>query len=167
MLWDVYGECKNYNVLTGHKNAILEVKWDGDKLLSCSADKTVALWDANKGARIRKYTDHKGIVNSCALASHSTGLSCSGSDDSSVLVWDTRSRKYIQSIPHDYQVLNSYKSLCLLVFSFVASALVVSVLQVTSVCMSTDGYTVFSGGIDNTVRYCPLSLAKSYVTNQL
>ena len=43
VLWDVAGESKNYNVLTGHKNAVLEVKWSSslNTLISCSADKTV------------------------------------------------------------------------------------------------------------------------------
>ena len=43
MLWDIAGESKNYNMLTGHKNAVLEVKWSpsSGSLISCSADKTV------------------------------------------------------------------------------------------------------------------------------
>ena len=43
VLWDVAGESKNYNVLTGHKNAVLEVKWSSSatNLISCSADKTL------------------------------------------------------------------------------------------------------------------------------
>lgn len=100
----MYGDCRNYNVLSGHKNAVLAVEWSSDQLLSCSADKTVMLWDANKGARIRKYTDHIGIVNSCSIGEKSSSLSCSGSDDSSVLVWDHRTKRHVQNIPHDYQV---------------------------------------------------------------
>lgn len=48
MLWDVYGECRNYNVLSGHKNAVLEVQWtyDSAQVISASADKTVGVWDA-------------------------------------------------------------------------------------------------------------------------
>lgn len=48
MLWDVYGECRNYNVLSGHKNAVLEVQWtyDSAQVVSASADKTVGVWDA-------------------------------------------------------------------------------------------------------------------------
>ena len=43
VLWDIAGESKNYNMLTGHKNAVLEVKWSpsSGSLISCSADKTV------------------------------------------------------------------------------------------------------------------------------
>lgn len=88
VLWDVYGDCRNYNVLSGHKNAVLEVHWTPDCLLSCSADKTVALWDANKGTRVRKYGAHSGIVNSCSAARDQWGMFASGSDDCSARVWD-------------------------------------------------------------------------------
>src|SRR5689334_10378778 len=39
-LWQTYGECRNYDVLAGHKNAVLEVHWtaDNDRIISCSAD---------------------------------------------------------------------------------------------------------------------------------
>jgi WD40 repeat protein len=48
VLWDVYGECRNYNVLSGHKNSVLEVHWtyDSQQIVSASADKTVGVWDA-------------------------------------------------------------------------------------------------------------------------
>lgn len=128
LLWDVYGECKNYNVLSGHKNAVIEVKWasDGVTIVSCSADKTVCLWDANKGTRTRKLTDHVGIVNCCATAAKVHTLFASGSDDSSVILWDSRSKAPVNTYTHDYQI--------------------------TSVCLSSDGQHLFSGGIDNIIR---------------
>lgn len=129
-LWDVYGECKNYNVLEGHKNAVLEVHWfsgvAASTLLSCSADKTVALWDANKGTRIRKLTDHKGIVNSCSVASKATNVLISGSDDCTAIIWDARSKEQVFSIYHEYQV--------------------------TAVTISSDGLSGYTGGIDNIIR---------------
>ena len=44
-----------------------------------------------------------------------------------VIVWDQRCKPQVQSVYHDYQI--------------------------TSVCMSSDGESLFSGGIDNVVRY--------------
>ncbi len=29
-LWNVYGDCVNYGVLEGHKNAVLDVHWSSD-----------------------------------------------------------------------------------------------------------------------------------------
>jgi Prp8 binding protein len=30
VLWNTYGDCKNYGLLRGHTNAIIEVQWSGD-----------------------------------------------------------------------------------------------------------------------------------------
>ena len=105
VLWDVYGDCQNYNVLSGHKNAVLEVHWTPEYLLSCSADKTVALWDGNKGTRVRKYTSHTGIVNCCSTARDDSSIFASGSDDCYALIWDRRQRQEVDAIQHEYQVL--------------------------------------------------------------
>ena len=128
MLWEVYGDCKNYNVLSGHKNAVVEVKWipATPHIVSASADKTVALWDANKGTRIRKYSDHTGVVNCIAMAQHFHTVFASGSDDCTAVVWDTRNKRAVHSLYHDFQI--------------------------TSVAMSHDGQNIFTGGIDNIVR---------------
>ena len=37
----------NFDVLTGHKNAVVQVEWsaDGQTIYSASADKTLGFWD--------------------------------------------------------------------------------------------------------------------------
>lgn len=43
VLWEVHGEeCKNYNVLQGHTNAVLDLKWspDGKKV----SERELLLW---------------------------------------------------------------------------------------------------------------------------
>jgi Prp8 binding protein len=137
-LWEVYGgdesnredaAGRNYNVLSGHKNAVLQVNWNNvsspNTIVSCSADKTVAIWDAHKGARTRKLTEHTAVVNSCHSSSGSNMLA-SGSDDCTVILWDARTKHSVGTFYHDYQVL--------------------------SVCVSDDGLHVYSGGIDNIIR---------------
>lgn len=127
-MWDVYGVNKNYNVMSGHKSAVLQVKWKStDCIVSCSADKTVAIWDANRGQRTKKFTAHTGVVNSCAVAQDAPNLIASGSDDCTAVVWDIRSKSPVCSVYHDYQVC--------------------------SVCLSPDGQSVYTGGIDNIIRY--------------
>lgn len=126
-LWDVYGECKNYNVLSGHKSAVLQVCWPSESMIvSCSADKTVVCWDANKGKRTRKFAEHTGVVNSCSVAKDSPNIIASGSDDCTAILWDSRQKRSTSNIYHDYQVC--------------------------SVCLSADGRSVFTGGIDNIIR---------------
>mmetsp|Transcript_1341 Transcript_1341/g.2170 ORF Transcript_1341/g.2170 Transcript_1341/m.2170 type:complete len:355 (+) Transcript_1341:82-1146(+) len=136
-LWNTYGECENYNVLSGHKNAVLEVQWGtNNTICSCSADKSVGLWDSNKGSRLRKLSSHSGIVNSCSMARDAPEVFASGSDDCSVVIWDARDRNPVMTIPHQYQV--------------------------TSVCMVADGGSVYSGGIDNVIRRWDLRKVESF-----
>lgn len=55
VLWNTYGECANYSLLTGHTGAILDARWsaDGSKLFSASTDKTCGVWDAETVRRRR------------------------------------------------------------------------------------------------------------------
>ena len=132
LLWDVFGEdgCTNYNVLAGHKGAILEVKWlpstaSSPTLVSCSSDKVVSLWDADKGIRLRKMEDHDAIVNCCNVDKFNPHCVVSGSDDCTAILWDTRSKETM-SLYHDYQV--------------------------TSAALAEDAKTIYTGGIDNIIR---------------
>ena len=66
--------------LKGHKNAVLEVHWstDDQTIFSASADKTVAAWDTQTGARIKKVVGHNSFVNSCCPARRGPPLFVSG-----------------------------------------------------------------------------------------
>ncbi len=126
VLWEAFNSNLNYNVLTGHKNAALEVKWITDtSIVSCSADKTVALWDASKGVRVRKYAEHSGIVNCVSVSKKDPYLFASGSDDCQFILWDSRSKSSVSVIETDYPILSS--------------------------CLSHDGSIAYFGGIDNNI----------------
>ena len=115
-------------MLAGHKNAVLEVHWlpDGQSLASASADKTVALWDANKGKRTKKLAGHTGVVNSVHVARRGDPLIVSGSDDGTVRLWDARERRSLVELDSEYAV--------------------------TAVSFADDEQLVFSGGIDNVIK---------------
>mmetsp|Transcript_19580 Transcript_19580/g.30672 ORF Transcript_19580/g.30672 Transcript_19580/m.30672 type:complete len:338 (-) Transcript_19580:138-1151(-) len=127
-LWEVYGECANYGLLKGHKQAVLQLHWtfDSTQIWSCSADKTVNLWDAETGKRIKKYTGHSSFVNSIAATRKGTSLAVSGSDDGMIMVWDQRVRNPIHTLTDRFQV--------------------------TAVEFSEDGQKVYSGGLDNEIK---------------
>ncbi len=127
-LWNIREECKNYNVLKGHKSGVIQVSWKADKtrIVSCSADMSVSTWDANKGMRTSKLIEHTGIVNSVSEAKNTGNIIVSGSDDNNLIIWDSRTKTSCHIIAHKYQV--------------------------TSVCVSDDGAMVYSGGIDNIIR---------------
>jgi len=127
LLWEVFGECKNILTLRGHANAVLELHWssDGENAFTASADKTVALWDAKTGGRTRQFKGHSNYVNSCCPAREAPVM-CSGSDDRSVRVWDTRVRACQRTIPQKWPV--------------------------TAVSTAHQGMHVYAGSLDGTIR---------------
>ncbi|KRY55248.1 U5 small nuclear ribonucleoprotein 40 kDa protein [Trichinella britovi] len=105
-LWNVYGECENFALLSGHNGAIMELHFSADNnvLFTCSTDKTVRLWDMETGVCIRNFKGHTSFVNSCHPARRGPQLVCSGSDDGTIKVWDRRQKKCIYSFENVYQV---------------------------------------------------------------
>lgn len=128
VLWNTYGEVKNYGIIKGHTNAVMEIHWSRDsrQIFSCSADKSVGIFDVQSGERVRRWRGHSAIVNSCQAARRGPEIVVSGSDDHTVKIWDPRSKEAVTSFEHDYQV--------------------------TSVCFSDAGDTVYSAGIDNVIK---------------
>ncbi|XP_050087210.1 U5 small nuclear ribonucleoprotein 40 kDa protein [Anopheles aquasalis] len=127
-LWTVYGECENVGVLSGHSGAIMEAHFspDGSNVYSCATDKVVAVWDVPTCTRIRKLKGHTHFVNSCSGARRGPTLIVSGSDDSSIKIWDARKRHVISTFDNTYQV--------------------------TAVCFNDTAEQVISGGIDNEIK---------------
>eukprot|EP00919_Chromeraceae_sp_WS-2016_P075519 GHVR01178648.1.p1 GENE.GHVR01178648.1~~GHVR01178648.1.p1 ORF type:complete len:350 (-),score=70.42 GHVR01178648.1:155-1177(-) len=108
LLWNVYGECENWCVFSGHNNAVLQTKWspDGSQVYSCSADKSCAAWDVETGQRIKKFSGHSAIVNSCGCSLRSPPVLVSGSDDGTAKVWDLRTRRCATTFEYSYQLLS-------------------------------------------------------------
>ncbi len=65
LLWKASGNCENIAVLTGHKNAILDVTFtnDSEKIITASADYNLGVYDSYTGERIKRFMGHRGIVN--------------------------------------------------------------------------------------------------------
>ncbi|ESO00618.1 hypothetical protein HELRODRAFT_185760 [Helobdella robusta] len=128
LLWNVYGACDNIATLKGHSNAIMDLHFttDGCQMVTCSVDKTLSLWDAECATRIRKYKGHQTFVNACDVSRRGPQYLCSGSDDGTVRIWDSRRKTSIQTLQ--------------------------STFQVTSVCFSDTSEQVISGGIDNDLK---------------
>ncbi|XP_011340428.1 U5 small nuclear ribonucleoprotein 40 kDa protein isoform X2 [Ooceraea biroi] len=102
-LWNVYGECENIGAMTGHSGAVMELHFspDGNHLYTASTDMTL-------GAR-------RGPT-----------LLCSGSDDSTIRIWDPRKRGQCYTLNNTYQV--------------------------TAVTFNDTAEQVITGGIDNDVK---------------
>jgi Prp8 binding protein len=128
MLWRVYGECENIDVLKGHEQAVLDLAWSpqGDQVYTASADKTGAVWDVEVGKRTKRLRDHTSYVNSICSGRGGTPVVITGSDDCTTMLWDLRSRG--------------------------AKVVLESEFQVLGVALSDDGNQVFSAGIDNEIK---------------
>lgn len=129
LLWSATGDCANFNVLSGHKNAVLDCKFaaDSDHVATASADKHVAWWDANTGSRLRRFVGHDGIVNAVdTVRTGAVPLVLSGSDDRTARLWDARSAKREVAAFEDE-------------------------FQITAVALSDDGQVAYTAGLDNCI----------------
>ena len=127
-LWNTYGSNENYGSLTGHKGAVLDLRWSRDSqiLFSASTDMTVASWDLESGLRIRKHVGHEEVINCLELSRRGQELLLSGSDDGCVGIWDPRQKAGVDYLETDYPV--------------------------TAVALAEAGNELYSGGIDNDIK---------------
>ena len=128
MLWNTYGQCENYGVMTGHKGAVLDIGWsrDSEIIYSASADMTVASWDLETGTRIRRHQGHEEVINCLHVSRRGQELLLSGSDDGCIGIWDPRQKAAIDYIETDYPI--------------------------TAVALAEAGNEIYSGGIDNDIK---------------
>ena len=108
MLWDIYNECRNFSVIKGHKNAILDMKWSNDdsQILTASADKTIGMFDISTERKTKKFTGHEAIVNSIDVSRRGLEMIASVSDDASIKLWDSRYKEAIHTFETDFPVLS-------------------------------------------------------------
>ncbi len=57
-------------------------------VVSCSRDKTIKLWEVSTGYCKRTFTGHEAWVRRVAV-SHDGQTMVSGSDDQSIIIWNT------------------------------------------------------------------------------
>lgn len=76
--------------LRGHNHFVqdLAVSSDGQFALSASWDKTLRLWDLNKGVTTRRFVGHKNDVLSVSFSPDNRQI-VSGSRDKSIKLWNT------------------------------------------------------------------------------
>jgi len=126
-LWEVFGECENYDVLKGHKNVILELQWSYDStcLFTASADKTGAMFDIERSKIVKRMIEHSSYVSSITAAKN--GQTCATcSDDGTAKIWDIRVKASSLTLSHLYPQ--------------------------TAICFDEKAENVFTGGIDNLIH---------------
>jgi Prp8 binding protein len=150
VLWNVYGECENYAVLAGHKNAILQLRWGNNSrhIVTACADKTVGLWDVDSATKLRTWKSHSGIVNCVDATATGPSMAISGSDDGTVRLWDARQRGSVHT------------------HSVTVGGVVPAPLPVTAVCFAQPGDTdmLYYGGVAGDVVQYDVRASKVRLT---
>lgn len=89
-VWNIKdGKCQNIlggSNAKGHSKGIYSVSaGKGKHVASASRDASVMIWDVGQAQPLKKFTDHRGDVNSCVIFNNGRSVA-SGSDDKSVIV---------------------------------------------------------------------------------
>lgn len=93
---------------------------------SFDLDKLAYIWDINSCERVKKLKGHTSFVNSVGYSRTGKDMLCTGSDDTTVRIWDRRKRGEVMKFDCKYQVL--------------------------SCCFNGTSDAVFTAGIDNTIK---------------
>jgi len=98
-LWDSTYPFSQVACLNGHKQMISDLAWsfDGRSIVSCSYDKTVALWDAETGQKLESISQADGLLQCVAYSEgfddyviESRGLVYVGSTSNKIYAVDLR-----------------------------------------------------------------------------
>lgn len=93
--------------LSGHSGYISSLDYiEETKLLSASGDKTLGLWDMQKGHLISTFTGHTNDVNSVRVCRTNKNIAISVSSDYTCRTWDIRTAKCTQLFEGHEQDVN-------------------------------------------------------------
>ena len=160
---------KNNGTLEGHSSIVYSVSWspDGKYLASSSYDKTLIIWDAKSGERLKTLEGHSSIVYSVSWSPDGKYLA-SGSDDDTVIIWDAAGGQRLKTLkghsndvesvswsPDGKYLASGSRDETVIIWDATVGEILKTLEGhsdgVWSVCWSPDGKYLASGSEDNTV----------------
>ncbi|KIK95722.1 hypothetical protein PAXRUDRAFT_364872 [Paxillus rubicundulus Ve08.2h10] len=94
---DLTGSAKPLTTMSGREVTYLgySLPARGERVVSCSEDKTVRIWDVESGKQQGTPMEHKGWLESLALP-RDGGRIVSGGGDSKIHVWDVETQETVE-----------------------------------------------------------------------
>ncbi|ETO14549.1 G-protein beta WD-40 repeats containing protein [Reticulomyxa filosa] len=164
-----------YGYLKGHSGPVTCVQFspDGSKIVSCSWDKTIQLWDVSSGKQLQCLEGHSDSIFSVQFSPDGTKI-VSSSFDKTIRLWDASSGKHLRTLeghsnsivsvqfsPSGDRIASGSWDKTIRLWD-VSSGKQLQCLEghlyyVTCVQFSPDGTKVVSGSYDKTVRLWDIS----------
>lgn len=84
IVWSIQNEYKPIFRLTGHRAGVLDVCLDATRIITCSKDSTIKIWNRVNGNLIKTLAGHRGPVNAVQVRGN---LLASASGDTTAKLW--------------------------------------------------------------------------------
>ncbi len=162
--------------LSGSKLDVLQLVWthDSEKVATASADSRGSLYDVETSSKIKTF-QHDNVVNGIATTREGSSMFLTVGDDCQAIFWDPRLKQCVSSLEFPYQltscVLSNDGRLAYVsgidetIYCFdTRTSKSLFFMQghkdiVTGLAISSDGTTVLSNSMDNTLRTWDARLA--------
>ncbi|CAF5115480.1 unnamed protein product, partial [Rotaria sp. Silwood1] len=100
--YDAYDSNVLYKVLDGHTDAVWQLVISGQKLLSCSADGSIRLWDANLNEPLQSTFHNEGIPLSIDWLMRDTSQFVVTYDSLKTFIYDTETGQIVRQFVNDH-----------------------------------------------------------------
>lgn len=116
IIWSLdNGKIESMGAVRPHKFPITSCDWNdfGNQIATASADKTVTIQDIQAGKTVRRFKDHKEIVNSVCFLPGDYNIVVSGDDARSLIIHDIRMKDPVLIKPSNSPIISisTYKNL--------------------------------------------------------
>jgi len=187
-LWNTLGVCKYTIQEDGHTDWVSCVRFSPNTqnpvIVSCGWDKMVKVWNLTNCKLKTNHIGHTGVLNTVTVSPDGS-LCASGGKDGKTMLWDLNEGKHLYTLdsengepmraltfsPNRYWLcaatgptitvwdLEDKNTVEVLKPELIGTSHKAEPPQVTSICWSADGQTLFAGYTDNLIRVWQVSMA--------